>query len=120
MRPRPLALAVAGLALAACQRAETQPAPAPAAAAVNPDPGVRTYRCADGSSIEAGYPDAQTAIVTVGGHAYTLKAARSADGVRYVGMGLQWWTKGLQDARLARLRPGEIVAADPGVACRAP
>jgi hypothetical protein len=69
--------------------------------------------------VEAGYPDRDTAVVTLGGHAYTLKAAVAASGVRYVGLGLQWWTKGTSEARLSRLKPGEDVASNPGVTCRA-
>ena len=57
-------------------------------------------------------------MVDVGGHAYTLKAQVAASGVRYVGFGLQWWTKGLQEARLSRLKDGETIASDPGVMCR--
>jgi membrane-bound inhibitor of C-type lysozyme len=116
---RALATCVMVLALMACQRpAATQPAPGPSSA-VNPDARVTTYACEDGRTVEAGYPDAQTAVVTVGGHAYTLKAAMAASGVRYVGFGLQWWTKGMRDGRLSRLKPGEDVASDPGVNCTA-
>lgn len=43
----------------------------------------------------------------------------SASGVRYIGGGFQWWTKGLQDATLAPLPNGDAIADDPGTACRA-
>lgn len=115
-------LLLLSLVLAGCERAPaatmSAAKPPPAAAAVNPDPGVRTYACEDGQTVQAGYPDRDTAVVDVGGHAYTLKAQVSADGVRYVGFGLQWWTKGMQEARLSRLKDGETVASDPGVMCR--
>jgi membrane-bound inhibitor of C-type lysozyme len=114
------------LALCACSRPATPPAPeasAPVAgsppAAVTADPGVITYACKDGQTVIAGYPDRDTAVVTLGGHAYTLKIARSGSGARYTGMGLQWWTKGLTEAQLARLKPGEDIASAPGVACSA-
>jgi membrane-bound inhibitor of C-type lysozyme len=87
---------------------------------VNPAVQVQTYHCADGRAVQAGYPDARTAVLTLDGHAYTLKAATSASGVRYVGFGLQWWTKGLRQARLSRLKAGEDVASDAGVTCDAP
>lgn len=109
------------LALGACERPAApaaMPAPESRPAAVNPDPGVRTYACDDGQTVQAGYPDRVTAVVDVGGHAYTLKAQAAASGVRYVGFGLQWWTKGLNEARLSRLKDGETIASDPGVACR--
>lgn len=109
------------LALGACQRGTAPAASPPAIAAgpVNPDAGVRAYRCEDGRTVEAGYPDRDTAVVDVGGHAYTLKAQSAASGVRYVGFGLQWWTKGLQEGRLARLKEGETIASEAGVLCRA-
>ena len=116
---------LAALALAACGRATQPPAapalvsaPAGASGSVTPDPGVRVYRCDDGAVVQAGYPDTTTAVIDVGGHAYTLKAAAAASGVRYTGFGLQWWTKGLDQAQLARLQPGETIASAPGVACR--
>lgn len=124
MRATPLILTC--IALAACDRAPKPAAPSqgvaavtPAAEAVNPDPHVVTYRCADGRTVEAGYPDTQTAVVTLGGHAYTLKVARSGSGARYVGMGWQWWTKGMTDAQLAPLKAGEDYASTPSVACTA-
>lgn len=109
------------LALGACERPDApaaMPATANRPAAVNPDPGVRTYVCDDGRKVQAGYPDQLTAVVDVGGHAYTLKAQQAASGVRYTGFGLQWWSKGLQEARLSRLKDGETIASEPGVVCR--
>ncbi len=129
MRSRSGALAVTFAILAAvpvaCRNsaktpaagASSAPAP-PATGPVNPDAGVTRYACADGETITAGYPDAQTAVVTYKDHAYTLKLARSADGARYVGYGLQWWTKG-HHADLAPLKSGEETATSPGIGCDA-
>lgn len=94
-------------------------ATSPAAGPVAGDPHVTTYACADGRKVTAGYPDRDTAVLTVGEHSYSLKHARSADGARYTGFGLQWWTKGLSTGRLSSLKPGEDIASDPGVACTA-
>jgi membrane-bound inhibitor of C-type lysozyme len=122
-------LALAGLA--ACSRAAPPQAASDARSAVqatpaadkpgqvNPDPKVTTYACANGRMLVAGYPDADTAVIKWGDHSYTLQRARSADGVRYVGYGLQWWTKGLSEGRIATLKAGEEVASDPGVPCSA-
>jgi membrane-bound inhibitor of C-type lysozyme len=111
-------------ALVACSRpAEPQAAPAPpapaanAGQAVNPPANVATYHCADGQTIEAGYPDRDTAVVTYKGHAYTLKSATAASGVRYVGYGLQWWTRGMTQATLSTLKPGETIASEAGLTC---
>jgi membrane-bound inhibitor of C-type lysozyme len=89
------------------------------AGAVNPAVKVTTYACADGQTVVAGYPDQSTAILTYKGHAYTLKIGRSADGARYVGYGLQWWTKGMSQGQLATLKPGEEIASAAGVSCTA-
>lgn len=110
--------------LAACgappaQASRSAPEPVPSVRApgpVNPDPRVTRYRCQDGQTIVAGYPDASTAVVTYKDHVYTLKRVISGSGVRYTGFGLQWWTKGPR-AALAALKPSESVASDPGLVC---
>jgi membrane-bound inhibitor of C-type lysozyme len=119
-------LAILGGGLtAACSR-EQAPARAPAkesaalapASPVAADPKLTTYACEDGRTVRAGYPDRETAVLTVGGHTYTLKIAISASGARYTGYGRQWWTKGLDEGRLAPLKSGEDVASAAGVQCR--
>lgn len=77
---------------------------------VNPDVRVLRYACADGSTIVAGYPDAQTAIVTWKNHAYTLKLAPGASGARYTGFGLQWRTAGERATLTAGQAPLECKA----------
>jgi membrane-bound inhibitor of C-type lysozyme len=79
-----------------------------------------TYTCDDGRTVQAVYPDAQTAVLDFDAQAHRLHAAISADGARYVGGHWQWWSKGMHDAWLAELKPGEKVASAAGVACRAP
>jgi membrane-bound inhibitor of C-type lysozyme len=111
------------LILAACHppaaRSEAaSPPPRAPQGPVNPDAGVTTYRCVDGSSIVAGYPDSKTAVVTYKDHAYTLKLAPSATGARFTGYGLQWWTKAAH-ASIAALKPGGDVAVEPGLECAA-
>lgn len=114
--------------LGGCQRSQAPPAPPtasaeaqPAAAApVNPDPQVRLYVCDNGERVTAGYPDKDTAVVTYKGRPYPLKAATAASGVRYVGFGLQWWTKGLSEARLGTIKDSGDIASDPEVVCRVP
>lgn len=120
-KPRILPI-LAALALCACHppaaRSESAAAPPPAQGPVNPDAGVTTYRCVDGSSIVAGYPDARTAVVTYKGHAYTLKMAPSARGRRYTGYGIEWR---IDDghATVTALKPGEEAATARGVDCTA-
>ncbi|MET0273123.1 MAG: MliC family protein [Phenylobacterium sp.] len=115
---------VLAVGLSACSRPQRQahvegppPAPPTAAGPVNPDPKVSTYACEDGETVQAGYPDADTAVLDYKGHTYTLKIARSASGARYIGYGLQWWTKGMEEAAFANLKPGEEIASAPGIKC---
>ena len=112
-----------GFGLAGCRAQAPIPQAAPASppsaqGPVNPDPGVTRYACAGGQTVTAGYPDRETAVVTFKDHAYTLKLARSADGARYTGYGLQWWTRG-DRANLAELKAGEEVASTAGLDCHA-
>lgn len=53
-----------------------------------------TYVCGDGVTILASYPDVNSAIVQYKGTTYDLHIAKSASGSRYVGSGIEWWTKG--------------------------
>lgn len=126
---RPLCIAgLAVLALAACDQNKTEaprPAPTPDALTKTPAaPGAEgetiAYACADGQALKARYPDDKTAVVEYGGQTRTLTVAVSASGARYVGEGLQWWTKGMTEGRVAPLKPGEDVASGEGVACMAP
>ncbi|WP_293898946.1 MliC family protein [Phenylobacterium sp.] len=103
---------VAPLALTACSR---PPAAGPAEGAVAWTP----YVCADGRTLKALYPDATTAQVKLDGSTYRMSAGVSGSGVRYVGDGLQWWTKG-QEGMLAAVKAGEDIATDPGVRCVQP
>lgn len=77
------------------------------------------YTCADGRSVEASYPDTNSALLILDGHAQQLHTAISADGARYVGKHWQWWTKGMHDGQLAPLKPGETIASASGVSCTA-
>lgn len=115
------------LGLAACnkpaEQAKAPEAPAPAAPSPAPAPAASTpttYACDDGRSVKASYPDADTAVVELDGKTHTLKVAVSASGARYVGEGLQWWTKGMTDGQLSPLKAGEDIASAAGVNCKAP
>lgn len=76
-----------------------------------------TYTCDNGHTVQAAYPDTDTAVLTMDGQTHQLHIAISADGARYVGKHWQWWTKGMREGRLAPLHKGETIAAAPGVAC---
>ncbi|WP_299235278.1 MliC family protein [uncultured Halomonas sp.] len=52
------------------------------------------YQCDSGASIAAAYPDTDSATVEYQGKRYDMQIAASASGARYVGGGLEWWTKG--------------------------
>ena len=104
-----LLLISAVLALAACQAA-LPPAPVTAQTV--------TYHCEDGRTLQASYPDTDTAVLALDGRIHRLHIALSASGARYTGDGWQWWTKGLRDGQLAPLQAGEKYASALGVACQ--
>ena len=78
-----------------------------------------TYTCDDGRIVQAVYPDTDAAVLTLDRSIHRLHVAVSADGARYVDDHWQWWTKGMQQAHLAPLKPGQTIASDSGVACHA-
>ena len=119
--------------LAACQPAsadrDSSPAvPAPATtraveraapAAASPELSVHNvvYRCTDGRSVAVRY-DSERAFVSVDGGNVTLNVHPAASGVRYVGPGVQWWTRGMTHGQLSPLAEGQTYAEpDSGVAC---
>jgi membrane-bound inhibitor of C-type lysozyme len=70
--------------------------------------------------VQAAYPDTHTAVLTLDGQTRRLQVAVSADGARYVGDHWQWWTKGMHDAQLAPLKPGQTIASGQAVTCTTP
>lgn len=54
-----------------------------------------TYRCDNGMRIHTRYFPPDRAQVHIHGRRIDMHIARSADGARYVGGGLTWWTKGV-------------------------
>ncbi|WP_414900945.1 MliC family protein [Sphingomonas flavalba] len=90
-------------------------APAVAGSAVEA-PG-RIYHCQDGGIVEARYIGADHALVRFMGRAMMMEAGPAADGVRYVGGGWQWWTRGMDEGLIAPVRPGAGMAAEPGRRC---
>jgi membrane-bound inhibitor of C-type lysozyme len=102
----------AALAVAGCATAAPSAAPAPASPPI-------VYTCPGGDTVSARYPDTKTAVIEYQGRTHTLKTAVSADGVRYIGEGLQWWTKGMTVGMISRLAPG-ATSADPGPECKTP
>lgn len=78
---------------------------------------VYTYDCENGEVVRAGYRGKEAALV-YGGRNHRLTVALSASGTRYVGEGLQWWTRGLTEGMLAPLKPGEEIASAPSVTCK--
>ena len=104
-------------ALAACAPKPAEPAAVSAPpAAVIP---VTTYVCEDGRVVRALYPDSRTVQLSLEGNTFRLAQAVSGSGARYTGEGLQWWSKG-DEGMLATLKPGEDIAASPGMRCVPP
>lgn len=74
------------------------------------------YRCESGQTIAANYPSTGSATVQYKGTSYNMGIAVSGSGARYVGGGLEWWTKGSgpgSEGNLFRHKadgtPGEII-----------
>ncbi len=78
-----------------------------------------TFECDDGTEATVRYPDGRSALLAFDGRNLVLSIAPSADGVRYTGEGWQWWTKGMSEASLTPLAPGEAIARSAGASCRA-
>jgi membrane-bound inhibitor of C-type lysozyme len=79
------------LTVASCQAADRKPEPA------GDIIGPVTFRCDDGSAIEATFdnaPDPATVQLVRGDQTFTLPQALSASGARYVGDNIEFWNKG--------------------------
>ena len=79
-----------------------------------------TYRCDDGRTVQAVYPDTDSAVITFDGNTHRVHVVVSGSGARYSGDQWQWWTKGMRVARLAPLKSGETIASANGTRCHAP
>ena len=98
-----------------------------AAAGIPPRQDAITYLCANGQVVQAEYVNSDdemslgqdAAIIYVNGRSIRMLQGASANGVRYIGGGYQWWTRGLRTANLAPLGPNESTATNPGTECRA-
>lgn len=69
---------------------ENRSAPTPVAA----ESSAHNYRCQSGRTIAAAYPSTDSATIEYMGSRYDMHIAISASGSRYIGGGLEWWTKG--------------------------
>jgi membrane-bound inhibitor of C-type lysozyme len=84
---RSCAVPALALLLASCQAAE------PTGDTIGPV----TFRCDDGSAIQATFdnaPDPATVHLVRGGQQFTLPQAISASGARYLGDAIEFWNKG--------------------------
>ena len=82
------------LLVSACASSPRDKAGAPTPVVSSATASVHHYRCESGETIAATYPSTNSATVQYKGHSYTMQIAISGSGARYVGGGLEWWTKG--------------------------
>jgi len=61
---------------------------------VDTQASAHNYQCESGETITAIYPTTDKAAVQYKGNNHNMKIAVSGSGARYVGDGLEWWTKG--------------------------
>lgn len=80
------------LLIAACATSQQQDDPAAASSPATPV--IYDYECESGETIMASYPNPDSARVRYQGATYRMQIAVSGSGARYVGDGLEWWTKG--------------------------
>lgn len=59
-----------------------------------PNADIHEYLCESGNTITAAYPSANSTTVKYKGASYNMRLAVSGSGSRYIGGGLEWWTKG--------------------------
>ncbi|GJL83628.1 MAG: hypothetical protein DHS20C01_32620 [marine bacterium B5-7] len=108
-------------ALPAQEVAATEPEPPTkeTAVAVAKLPTV-TYQCESGAIIDAYYGNNQSVTLTYQEQVYRLKIARSASGARYVGDGMQWWTRGSGPGgrgTLSSMQAGSDISTDQIESC---
>ncbi|MDN5849460.1 MAG: MliC family protein [Nitrococcus sp.] len=82
------------LFICACTSAPQKQVDAPTAASPQSAPTARNYRCKSGETVSTTYPSTDSATVQYKGMGYKMHIAVSGSGARYVGGGLEWWTKG--------------------------
>ena len=75
------------------------------------EPKTVQYTCAEKQTLTVMYTGAKKASVTYLGSTYKMKRDASADGVRYVGKGMQWWSKG-DGGFLAGASASHLIARD--------
>jgi membrane-bound inhibitor of C-type lysozyme len=101
-----LGAACAGVALGGC------------ASVGHPHQPAAVLHCENGETVEVGYAG-DLALVTYKNRTHRMRTALSGSGARYVGDGLEWWTKGFEAGTIAPVREGEETASGERVACRA-
>lgn len=82
------------LLISACASSPQEPEGAQASAAVPSTSSMHNYRCESGEAIAANYTSTDSATIQYKGSTYRMQIAVSGSGARYVGGGLEWWTKG--------------------------
>ncbi|MGO1501164.1 MAG: MliC family protein [Marinobacter sp.] len=89
----PLAL-VSTILVTACAGFSQDKVDSQAPVAAPSSPTVHNYQCESGETILATYRSTDSARVQYEGSTYNMQTAVSGSGARYVGGGLEWWTKG--------------------------
>lgn len=74
--------------------------------------------CENGETVEAGYAG-DIAIIRYKNKKHFMRSAISGSGARYVGDGMEWWTKGFEEGTIAPVLPGEAVSTSDRVPCHA-
>ena len=79
----------------------------------------RVLHCENGETVEARYAG-DMAIVIYKNRKHTMRTVISGSGARYIGDGMEWWSKGFEEGTIAPVPPGaDMGASDQRVTCRA-
>ena len=84
----------AGVLLSACSEGEQETSEKVAPVAKPVEPLVHNYQCESGETVAVTYNTTESAKVEYKGTQYNMNIAVSASGSRYVGEGMEWWSKG--------------------------
>lgn len=84
----------------------------------HPSRPASVLHCENGETVEVGYAG-NVAIVRYKNRRHEMAVAMSASGARYIGDGMQWWTRGFGEGMIAPLPPGQSITNEGLVTCRA-
>ncbi|MCR5880500.1 MliC family protein [Phenylobacterium sp. J367] len=107
MRAGPSTLLILAAALAGCTTV------------THPTEPASVLHCENGETVEVRYAG-DMALVVYKNRKHTMRTVISGSGARYIGDGMEWWSKGFEEGMIAPVAHGaEMGMSDQRVTCRA-